>query len=158
MPRKYAPRGTSLTEKVDFYSIRDPATGCRLWQANVVDDGYGRMWWNGRLWLVHRAVYVDIKGPIPDDVKICHSCDTPACSEFTHLFPGSDADNNADMIAKGRNRQPCGVRQALSKLTDDQVRAIREDRRSQWTIAREYGVWQGTISQIKRRMTWKHVP
>jgi hypothetical protein len=158
MPRKYAPRGISLTEKIDFYSIRDPATGCRLWQGSIIEDGYGRMWWNGRLWLVHRAVYVDANGPIGDELKVCHTCDMPACSELTHLFIGTDADNNADMMAKGRNRQPCGTRQALSKFTEEQVRAIRNDSRSQTAIAREYGVWQGTISAIKLRKTWKHIP
>jgi hypothetical protein len=157
MPRKYAPRGISLAEKIDFYSVRDTATGCRLWQGSTIEDGYGRVWWNGRLWLVHRAIYDDVYGPISGDMKVCHTCDRPACSELTHLFIGTDADNNADMMAKGRNRQPRGVRQALAKLTDDQVRAIRSDRRSQTAIAAEYGVWQGTISAIKRRFTWKHV-
>jgi hypothetical protein len=157
MPRKYAPRGICLSEKIDFYSVRDEASGCRLWQGSIIEDGYGRMWWAGRLWLVHRAAYVDANGPIPDEIKVLHTCDTPACSELTHLFTGTDADNNADMMAKGRNRQPRGTRQALSKLTDAQVAAIRVDPRPQIVIAAEYGVHQTSISAIKRGFTWRHV-
>ncbi len=157
MPRKSAPRGTTLTEKVDFYSVRDAATGCRLWQRHIIADGYGRMWWNGRLWLVHRAVYVDANGPVAADLKVCHTCDTPACSEPSHLFVGTDADNNADMMAKGRNRQVNGERQGLSKLTAAQVIDIRSSSVTQECLAKMYGVSQSAISCIKLRLTWKHV-
>ncbi len=158
MPRKYAPRGIPLTEKIDFYSIRDPATGCRLWQGSTIEDGYGRMWWNGRLWLVHRAAYVDANGPISDDIKVCHSCDRPACSELDHLFLGTDADNNVDMRVKGRERHPRGVDLPFSKLTEEQIIDIRASKVAQEWLAKMYGVSQSTISTIKRRTTWKHIP
>jgi len=158
MPRRYCPRGISLSEKIDFYSVRDPVTNCRLWRGYIDPEwGYGRIWWNDRLWLVHRAAYVDAKGPIPDEVKVLHKCDTPACSELEHLFDGSDADNNADMYAKGRDRHPRGESLPFSKLTEDEVRAIRADTRAQVRIAAQYGIGQSAVSSIKRRETWKHV-
>ncbi len=158
MTAKYAPRGLTLSEKIDFYSVRDPVIGCRLWQRSKVVDGYGRMWWDGKLWLVHRAAYIDANGPIPDDVKVLHSCDMPACSELDHLFPGSDADNNADMIAKGRSYHPAGVQLPQSKLTERQIIEIRASDMTQNWLAKMHGVSQITISNIKLRKTWKHIP
>jgi len=44
-----------------------------------------------------------------------------------------------------------------SKLTEDLVRLIRADERSQRTIAAELGVDQTLISMIKLRKVWAHV-
>jgi|SRR3954447_15202013 hypothetical protein len=41
------------------------------------------------------------------------------------------------------------------KLTDEQVRAIRADPRSQSAIAREHGVAQATISLLKSGRRWQ---
>ena len=46
---------------------------------------------------------------------------------------------------------------ANRKFTDEQVREIRKDVRSQKVIAAEYGVEQTTISAIKRRKNYKYV-
>lgn len=41
------------------------------------------------------------------------------------------------------------------KMSEEKVEKIREDRRSQMTIAAEYGISQSTVSAIKTRRTWK---
>ncbi len=51
----------------------------------------------------------------------------------------------------------CGERNNLSKLTEEQILKIRTDPRDQRTIAREFGVSQTNIGNIKRRDSWKHV-
>jgi hypothetical protein len=43
------------------------------------------------------------------------------------------------------------------KLTDEQVKAIRLDRRSQSVIAREYGIAQAGISLIKSGRRWRRL-
>jgi uncharacterized Zn finger protein (UPF0148 family) len=84
----------------------EPNTGCLLWTGSVIEDGYGRLSVDGKLELVHRAVWIVRHGPLPDGVKVLHKCDTPSCAEDSHLFTGSQADNVRDMIAKGRYRHP----------------------------------------------------
>jgi Autographiviridae endonuclease len=91
-----------------------------------------------------------------------------------HLFKGTQADNIADRDAKGRQATGCrhgsqtkpervlkGAGNGMSKLTIDQVRAIRAayaaGGRSQQSIADEFGIHQSVVSDIVRREIWQHV-
>lgn len=64
--------------------------------------GYPEIGIGGRLRGVHRVAYERFCGPIPAGVFVLHSCDNRRCWKPDHLFLGSQADNIADMIAKGR--------------------------------------------------------
>lgn len=95
----------------------------------------------------HRLAWSFANGPIPDGMCVCHRCDNPPCCNPAHLFLGTEADNRADKMAKGRARGP-GPR----KLTDQAtIAAIVSDRRAHRSIAGDYGVSQTLISKIKRR-------
>ena len=131
--------------------IRKAANGCWLWTGHVDACGYGRF---GR-GSAHRLSYELHVGPIPDGMFVCHRCDTPACVNPKHLWLGTNADNVADMVAKGR--QAVGTRNARSKLDDEKVRAIRADHRILKDIAADYGVSICVVGYIKQRITWKHV-
>jgi len=50
-----------------------------------------------------------------------------------------------------------GEAHGMAKLTETQVRAIRNDNRSQRVIGRDYGVDASLIGLIKRRKCWTHV-
>jgi hypothetical protein len=87
----------------------EPNTGCWLWLAAVSAKGYGSL--GGRDFTgtrgtlaAHRVAYDRLVGPIPPGLFVLHRCDTPACVNVAHLFLGTKGDNNADMIAKGRDR------------------------------------------------------
>lgn len=57
--------------------------------------GYGMIGDGGKLVKTHRLAWELVNGPIPVGMLVCHSCDNPPCC---------NADNTADMIAKGRHR------------------------------------------------------
>ena len=50
-----------------------------------------------------------------------------------------------------------GVGTHRSRLTEEQVLAIRADTRPQRSIAADYGITQTNVSAIKRRQTWTHL-
>lgn len=44
------------------------------------------------------------------------------------------------------------------KLSENDVLAIRKDKRPQYIIASDYGIGQSMVSLIKRNKTWRHIP
>lgn len=108
----------------------------------------------------HRAAWTEANGPIPFGLHICHKCDVPLCVNVRHLFIGTNADNVADMVAKGRGRQPIlkGEEHGNAKLTESDVLAIRCSTRLQREEAAIYGVDKSLIGRVRRREIWKNVP
>jgi hypothetical protein len=45
-----------------------------------------------------------------------------------------------------------------AKLTDADVLWIRLDPRSQYAIAKDFGIGQDQVSRIKTRQRWAHLP
>jgi len=93
-----------------FWSKASRADGCLLWTGRLDPHGYGEFrLGSGRSGrrqtrLAHRVAYEIAKGPIPPGLCVCHSCDVRNCVEPAHLWLGTVADNNRDMVAKGRHR------------------------------------------------------
>ena len=77
--------------------------GCLEWQPPVDKDGYGHICVYGKVVGVHRLAWELAYGPISGGLHVLHHCDNPPCCEPTHLFLGTQADNNADRNMKGRN-------------------------------------------------------
>lgn len=76
--------------------------GCWIWRGKKNRRGYGVVQWDGKWFLAHRIAYQWVKGEIATGLLVCHSCDVPSCVNPSHLWLGTDADNQADSIAKGR--------------------------------------------------------
>jgi len=122
-----------------------------------VIGGYGRLMFKRHRILAHRAAWVCAKGRIPKGRDVLHKCDVPACINVDHLFLGTHQDNMTDCVVKGRRTVVRGMQQGNAKLTDQKVRTIRADRRTQKLLAARYGVSQALISLVKRRQAWRHI-
>lgn len=158
-PNPCTPLATRLWAKIAKAGPGD----CWPWQGSPDANGYGRIGAGGKYGkslLAHRAAYESAVGPIPPGLHVLHRCDNPPCCNPAHLWAGTDADNNADMIAKGRKRWRAsqGTAHGCAKLTDAQVLAIRSAPGKQRDIAKEYGVSQTTVNYIKLRKLWTHLP
>jgi len=133
-----------------FWAKVSIGPGCWEWTASKLPGkGYGKIKVGVGWKLAHRLSWEFAKGPIPGGIQVCHSCDNPGCVNPAHLFLGTQADNMADMVRKGRARPGYKFK---SKLTDEEKNAILLDPRLQAEIASDYGVHQATISRIKARL------
>lgn len=76
-----------------FWAKVDKAApdGCWLW-TGYVEGGYGR-YGHGAERLVHRLVYIELVGPIPEGLELDHTCRVRACCNPDHLEPVTHAEN-----------------------------------------------------------------
>lgn len=175
MPTKAVPPAPRqfkvVTRRLADYPAPTPQpTPCRLWQGATDKDGYGyrRVDRDGKRFKqgIHRWVMEQVMGRrlFPDEF-ILHACDNPPCYRIDHLSVGTAADNNHDMMAKGRYVHVAphlvGEQHGRSKLSDQQVIDIRRARKRGLmapTLAKEYGVSVATIHRIVRGQSWTHLP
>lgn len=172
MPRGIYPR-EAPSDRFERSYIPEPNTGCFLWTGAVNHKGYGVFTIDGKSISAHRASWELSYGEIPSGAHILHRCDTPACVNPRHLFPGTAADNMADKVAKGRaasgdangarlrpDRLARGEAHGQAKLTAASVRAIRaavDDGTSMRSLARRFGVSPRTIGRIAKATNWTEV-
>lgn len=139
-------------------STPEPNSGCSLWTGKLDTDGYGIINIGGQQKKAHRVSWETANGPIPDDLCVCHKCDTPSCIETSHLFLGTRKDNNQDSKAKGRNAR--GERNGLSKLLPQHIADIKKRRADGVKladIAAEFCVTYQAIQAVLSGKTWSHV-
>lgn len=173
-----------------FWSHVDKSGNCWLWTGALNKDRYGRFQLHGAIYNASRVAWTIACGPIPPQYDVCHSCDNPTCVCPEHLFLGTPKDNARDMVLKGRQRGPKGdthpfrlhpelhphgdthpmhlhperlprgEKQWCAKLTEDQVRQIRDMNDKGYFrvyIAKVFHVSRSAISAIVNRKTWKHI-
>lgn len=95
------------TPAIDLlFTHLQPAGDCIVFTGWTDKDGYGHIHeWRGgrrRLIKVHRLVYRETVGELPDHLLVRHSCDNPPCCNPEHLLIGTQADNVNDMVERHR--------------------------------------------------------
>ena len=132
--------------------------GCWEWTDALGHYGYGAFSVEGMTYRAHRWSYERFVGPIPDGLFVCHRCDNRSCVNPDHLFVGSAAANNADMLAKGRNNNIHGEAHPHTRLTNADVaemRSLRSQGETTVALGLRFGVHSSTVSRICRGEQWK---
>lgn len=135
--------------------------GCHICTSHApYQNGYHYIKRNGKRYAIHRYIYENHYGEIPDGLVIRHKCDNTSCINPEHLEVGSQAENVKDMMDRGRNVfiPKNGETNPGSILTENDIRDIRADKTTSNTdLAKKYGVSDVNIYYIRNYKTWKHV-
>lgn len=138
--------------------------GCWEWIGYTMPSGYGQVGIRYKLYLVHRVAWAIAIGEDPGEQQVCHGCDNPKCANPAHLFLGTQRDNMADMISKGRDDHTQNVRGdkiGTSKLTEPQVKEIWRlhltEGLGERKLAARFGVTPANIHIILSGQSWKHL-
>jgi hypothetical protein len=95
------------TKRDPFWSRVDRSGGDdACWPVIGVGNDYGRVLVGGRdgvRWMAHRWSWTLANGPIPDGMVVMHRCDNPPCVNPGHLSLGTQLENIADRVSKGRS-------------------------------------------------------
>lgn len=150
-----------------FWNKVSKGRGCWEWHGAKNSNGYGNIRVSGNTVTAHRLAWYFSHGVIPAGVQVLHKCDNKGCVRPSHLFLGTQLDNIADMVRKGRSKT-CG--NALknirgennwhAQLTEKQIRQIRIAYAAgmrQQRLADKYHTTQSNISLIVRSISWVHV-
>lgn len=146
----------SWWERVD---VRGP-DDCWLWLQSAGSHGYGQTWDSVTVVLAHRVAWALTFGD-PGELEVLHRCPNGPnrqCCNPGHLALGTDKDNANDRERDGNTFR--GEQVTISKLTEQAVRDARAAHaagQSIYSLAKEYGVAQGTMRPAILGVTWKHV-
>ena len=136
-----------------FWSKVKKTSSCWLWLGCQNNYGYGKFYGQA----AHRFCYELCIAAIPKKLHVLHQCDVRNCVRPTHLFLGTQKDNNIDMAAKGRSAR--GERNGGAKLKNADVRTIRHLHSSgtpAFVLADKFHVTSGAISMILLNKTWDY--
>ena len=143
-----------LTEKqkARFWAKVNKTDSCWLWTSSCFDFGYGQFSLNDKKYKAHRVSWLLAGNTIPEGHIIRHKCRSKNCVNPEHLETGTHAENNADMIRDGTSNR--GIKHPMCKLTEAQVREIRNSDKTGVELAEIYNVTIQTIYNIKNRKSW----
>lgn len=140
--------------------IKVSPSGCFEWQGRLSVCGYGVVGHKG--WIsqfAHRVSFHVFRKSLTGDKRyVCHKCDNPRCINPAHLFLGTQAQNIADCVAKGRSAR--GERNGNARLTEQCVREIMRmyaDGEPVPAIMERFSIAYVTAMEIVGKRSWKHL-
>ncbi len=110
-------RGWSISARIGYYTGPREANGCRLWTASTTADGYATTMGAHRKMMQVTRIMLGLS--VGDPLVAMHKCDTPQCVEPSHLIAGTQGENIADCIAKGRQVQSAKTHCKRGHIFDD---------------------------------------
>lgn len=151
------PRDKNAADTLDRFlrlCTPEPNTGCWLWLGPIKPSGYGQFSIRKKCILAHRASLQLHGRPVTGPVAM-HKCHNKWCVNPDHLTYGTTKENWHASNAIGVTYR--GERQHLAKITEADVRAIRQSPLMSAELARQMNISAQIVYAIRSGKTWKHV-
>lgn len=134
---------------------------CIIWPF-AKSQGYGTICLNGKTAWVHRYICKETHGEPKENDQCCHTCGNGnlGCVNPNHLYWGTGKQNWEDRRKHGRVNASQGEKSGTSILKEEDIFKIRERRASGEilrTIAEDFNISQGHVSEIFNNKRWKHI-
>jgi HNH endonuclease len=153
--RKHTDETVRFWKKVDKRGPNE----CWPWLAGVNNKGYGtfrdagapRGWKASAPNVAFRLTY----GRKPKEID--HTCCNTLCCNPAHLEDVTHSENMRRIWQRGRGNWGylTGTKNGRSKLTREQVEAIKKDPRPSRAIAGEYKINKSTVLRVKSGLSYK---
>ena len=136
---------------------------CWPWKSGLNRNGYGSFKLASyRTVTASRVAIIAHTGQEPFGMHVLHSCDNPPCCNPAHLSFGTNAQNHAEKLSRGRarNGNAVGSQNGNSKLTEDDVAQIVELLRKgmdNTSIAERFPITHSMVSLIRLGKMWRPV-
>ena len=129
---------------------------CLLWPYRLNSAGYGLAVVGGSQRTASRWMCVLAHGK-PDRLRngAAHACGNPSCVNPKHLRWATHAENMADKERHGTEIR--GERNGKTRLTEDDVRYIRNAPPDLAPLMERYGMSKHGISKVRAGSRWGHV-
>jgi hypothetical protein len=134
-------------------TVREEIGPCWMWKGSCNPRGYGAIIsseHNEKL--AHRLSYVLNVGPIPEGLRVLHSCDNPPCVNPAHLRVGTQADNARDREIRSR----VGNTRMTAELVLEMRRRYKAGENAP-ALAKAFGISEPSAYQIVRGDVWRNV-
>lgn len=147
----------SSAKKMDFVITE---SGCFECTTHVkLSTGYYLMMYNHQRKSLHRHVYEEMFGLIPEGLVVRHKCDNRSCINPEHMELGTHQDNMKDMVDRGGSCK--GIKNSNAILNEEDVKEIRRLAYMGFKridICEMFGLKNiNTITSIKYGHSWSHV-
>ena len=148
------PRGELM--KFSRETVANPPKECVVWPYGH-SMGYGKVMFEKRVQQAHRVALILHSGKNPRKLHACHGpCHNRLCINPLHLSWQTQLENSNDMLRDGTRL--LGEQIHFAKLTEHQVRAIRNDPRRHRIIAEDHGITENYVSSVKSGRDWNWMP
>jgi hypothetical protein len=131
--------------------------GCWIWQ-RYAKGGSPQADIGGRVQLVRRYVYNATHVALTAKRVASMRCDSPLCVHPDHIAGRTRSEvHRGKPKPHGHGVKIAKARRAVSKVTGDDVAAIRESDETGQALAKRYGVSRSCISTIRLHKVWREL-
>lgn len=131
---------------------------CLIWPYARNSAGYGHIAFCGRDSLVHRLACIEENGAAPSgEHEAAHSCGKGhlGCCNKKHTRWATSAENAVDRFTHGTVK--FGEKHYAAKLTESDVRFIRQSDLNNTELAAKFDVNRTNILAVRKMKSWRHV-